>query len=286
MSTIILAKEGVFPITKDAEGRSLPQLPATGLAISGTIQGEGMLAGIPSLFIRLSGCNLQCMWSLNNGELSICDTSYASFNARETIKIDIADVVMLVKHNLGNMRHIVISGGEPMLQKKSLAQLCAQLKEIDNLHITLETNGTIFDADVARHIDLFSISPKLSNSNPNLEKQSGAGVQTQKSLFDHHNKTRVNIEALQQLLSFTHQNNKSVQLKFVVGRPNDATEIMEIFLNRLTHWNNDQVMIMPLGATPQQLKISIPIALEAAISNNWRIASRIHIDLFGAKTGT
>ncbi len=285
MNIITLAKEGVFPIRYDATGQLLPLNPATGLTHPGTVQGEGKLAGTPSLFIRLSGCNLQCMWRMENGTLSGCDTSYASFHAKEIMKKEVDEIVTLVQHNLGNMRHVVITGGEPLLQKVPLARLCHQLKEIPGLHLTMESNGSLFDETVAQEIDLFSISPKLSNSTPdddklrhfNLGHKSGSGV--------YHNKTRININALQSYIDFSNRHNKDLQLKFVVGHRTEDQEIESDFLNHLHNWRTDHVMIMPLGASPEQLQVSMPIALDMAIRHGWRYSHRIHMDVFGAKAG-
>ena len=285
MNTIILAKEGVFPITKDATGEPLANIPATGMNQSGTIQGEGKLAGVPSLFIRLSGCNLQCMWRLANGELSGCDTSYASYHAKETKKMEVDEIVALVKHNLGNMRHVVITGGEPLLQKTALAQLCRKLKEIPGLHLTMESNGSLFDEEVAKEIDLFSISPKLSNSSPDDDKLEHFNLGHKTGLCSHHNRTRINLGALQQMIDFVKAHQKDLQLKFVVGKSTDAQEIESDFLSHLKNWEAHHVMVMPLGGTPEQLKISMPIALDMAIGHGWRYTPRIHIDLFGAKAG-
>jgi 7-carboxy-7-deazaguanine synthase len=285
MKKIILAKEGVFPITKDGKGNALSHIPATGMPFSGTVQGEGMLAGIPSLFIRLSGCNLQCMWSMSNGEYSGCDTAYASFHAVETIKTDTQEVVDIVRHNLGNLRHVVITGGEPMLQKEAVADLCRMLKEFDGLHITMESNGTIFDPQAAQYIDLFSISPKLSNSNPDAAKLAHFNLREKPSIIDHHSRQRININAIQQFINFANDNGRDLQLKFVTGHRSDLQEIKEQFLTRLTGWNPRQILVMPLGGTREHLAISAPIALEMAITNGWRYAPRIHIDLFGSKSG-
>ena len=80
------------------------------------------------------------------------------------------DVVEIVKQNIGPLKYIVLSGGEPLLQKDALAKLCQKLKLELDVHLTLETNGTLFSEDVAKWIDLFSISPKLQNSEPSEEK--------------------------------------------------------------------------------------------------------------------
>lgn len=173
---ISLANEGVFPIVKDKEGQVLPKAPATGITVAGTIQGEGKLAGIPSLFIRFSSCNLRCIWQLPDGTYSRCDTPYASFDANGIQQITVDDVLALVKHNLGPIRHIVITGGEPLLQKDALIELAARLKSELQLHLTIETNGSIFNAQVAQQIDLFSISPKLANSTPNPAKLAALGL--------------------------------------------------------------------------------------------------------------
>lgn len=284
MSYLALANEGVFPITKDKDGQPLSELPATGFSFPGTIQGEGKLAGVPSLFIRLSGCNLRCIWSMPDGSFCRCDTPYASFAPERTFSMAIDDVIALVQQNLGAMKHVVITGGEPFLQHKALADLCLELKKIPQLHLSVETNGTLFSREVAQHIDLFSISPKLSNSNPTDEKITYYGLKPSGPL-SYHAQRRKNLPVLQKFIDFSRENNKDFQLKFVIGNHNDYLEINKEYLSELKNWNADDILLMPLGATMEELKKTSKMVLEMAIQNGWRYAPRVHIELFGSIAG-
>ncbi|MGB7582023.1 MAG: 7-carboxy-7-deazaguanine synthase QueE [Sedimentisphaerales bacterium] len=113
-----------------------------------SIQGEGLLAGTPSVFIRLAGCPVQCKW---------CDTQYA-WDANEGEELPIPEIINRIVH--WPCRFVVITGGEPMVNPQ-LPDLTRALKE-RNKHITIETAGIKFIAGLA--CDLMSVSPKLSNS--------------------------------------------------------------------------------------------------------------------------
>src|SRR5664279_5163899 len=115
-----------------------------------SIQGEGLLSGVPSLFIRVSGCNLRCRW---------CDTPYTSW-APEGEDWPLDRLLEWVK-GFPVYRHVVLTGGEPMLFP-AIVQLSKELREA-GLHITVETAGTVYQ-DV--ECDLMSLSPKLANSTP------------------------------------------------------------------------------------------------------------------------
>ncbi|WP_462317853.1 7-carboxy-7-deazaguanine synthase QueE [Marinilabilia sp.] len=284
MSKLVLANEGVFPITKDQNGQPLKDCPATGMSFSGTIQGEGKLAGVPSLFVRLASCNLRCMWALPNGSLCRCDTPYASFEAEQDLQLDTDVVFNLVKNNIGDLTHVVLTGGEPMLQHKAISVLAKRLKEELKLHLSIETNGTIFADDIARYIDLFSISPKLSNSDPNPEKLARYGLKTSGPL-NYHPQKRKNIEVLQKYVDYCNANGKEMQLKFVVGQKTDYREIKDEFLTPLHDLSPTDIMLMPLGATKDELAVTSKMVLEMAIQNGWRYAPRLHIDLFGPGAG-
>jgi len=284
MSKLVLANEGVFPITKDQFGQPLKECPATGMSISGTIQGEGKLAGVPSLFVRLASCNLRCMWSLPDGSFCRCDTPYASFEAEQDLQLNTDEVYDLIKNNIGDLNHLVLTGGEPMLQHKALSVLSKRLKDELKLHLSIETNGTLFAEDVAQYIDLFSISPKLSNSNPNSEKLTHYGLKPSGPL-SYHSQKRKNITVLQKFVDYCNESGKEMQLKFVVGQENDYQEIKDEFLAPINDLSPTDIMLMPLGATQKELAETSKMVLEMAIKNGWRYAPRLHIDLFGSKAG-
>src|SRR3954462_6680806 len=95
-----------------------------------SIQGEGKLAGVPSVFVRASGCNLRCVW---------CDTPYASWNP-EGENQSVADIVRQVE--AFGARPVVLTGGEPMIMPE-IEELCAVLKAKGH-HLTIETAATVF----------------------------------------------------------------------------------------------------------------------------------------------
>ena len=223
-----------------------------------SIQGEGKLAGVPSHFIRLSGCNLRCAW---------CDTPYASWNPEHDSRtID----ALLDDASRSGARHAVVTGGEPMIFKH-IDALCDGLRALA-MHTTIETAGTEF-RDVA--CDLMSISPKLSNSTPVNDPRDPTG-----EWATLHEQRRINLPALQALLNhYPHH-----QLKFVVASPADLTEIDDL-LARLTGWSPDDVLLMPEGVTPPTPEAKAWIT-QTCLARAWRYCPRLHIELFGNTRGT
>src|SRR5580700_4999185 len=159
-----------------------------------SIQGEGSLLGVPSIFIRTSGCNLRCCW---------CDTPYTSWQPQgEERSLD----QILEQISSYPARHAVVTGGEPMIAPE-IVPLTERLRS-RGLHITVETAGTVF-APVA--CDLMSISPKLANSTPE-------GI-----FHDRHEQLRLQPDVLRRLTR-----EYDYQLKFVVAQPSDLDEIQHM----------------------------------------------------------
>jgi 7-carboxy-7-deazaguanine synthase len=224
-----------------------------------SVQGEGKLAGVPSFFIRTSGCNLRCTW---------CDTPYASWNPERSIRsID----ELLDEVAASGTRHAVLTGGEPMMFP-SLEKLTHALRE-RHIHITIETAGTI-----SREVscDLMSISPKLSNSTPAKDDPRDPGG----SLRVMHEQRRINIPVLQQLLDRTPE----FQLKFVVSGPAELSEIEEL-LGLLRGWKPADVLLMPEGVTLPSQSTKHWVVAEC-MKRGFRYCPRLHLDLFGHTRGT
>ena len=299
---IKLVKNGIFPVTRTAGGQPAEHMPDTGFAIPGTLQGEGKLAGIPVLFIRTSGCNLRCTWTTPEGKVSICDTPYASHFPGEVDIMDTGEVVDMVRANLGPIKHVIISGGEPTLQPLPLVELSRYLKKELNVHITLETNGIIFIPELATHIDLFSISPKLKSSDPDVKKNRLLEYPVEQNYIRDHKKFRRNPDTLQKYITACihkcsyygdepastprRKSDKDFQLKFVITSESDIDEIRQDFLDHLSFVEPVDVLLMPVGGTPELLRESVQMTARLAIQHGFRYTPRLQIDLFGDRAGT
>jgi len=298
---ITLVKNGVFPITRDKHGEPLSYRPETGYDFPGTLQGEGKLAGIPVLFIRISGCNLRCMWETESGNINICDTPYSSCYPEEAEVWKIEDIISTINKNSQFVKHIVISGGEPTTQPIALVQLARQLKQKLGYHVTLETNGTIFIPELTNWIDMFSISPKLSSSEPTDRKVKKLKKPIDRSYLRDHKKFRRNIDAVQKYINSCMDMGsyyadkpdniqrrlqyKDFQLKFVISKQSDVDEIRRDFLDHLVFVEPEDIVLMPLGGSREFLSNTFFMTAEMAVKNGWRFTPRLHIDLFDDKPG-
>jgi len=215
-----------------------------------SIQGEGILAGVPSVFIRTSGCNLRCSW---------CDTPYTSWNPEgEDMSVEaILDRVF----ECPAARHVVVTGGEPMIAP-GIVELTRGLRERE-LHITIETAGTVFAPVVC---DLMSISPKLASSTPEGEFRV------------RHERLRMQPFVLRRLISAY-----DYQLKFVMSRQEDIHEVRNT-VNQIEA-NPSNVVLMPEGITPEALRDRSEWIIEYCKRFNYRYGPRLHVDIWGNRRG-
>jgi len=220
-----------------------------------SIQGEGRLIGIPSVFVRTAGCNLRCLW---------CDTPYTSWRPQgDEQKLDrILDQVRKYQAH-----HVVITGGEPFLAP-DLAELAAGLKRCGK-HITVETAATIFKPIAC---DLVSMSPKLANSTP-LIRQGGKFAAM-------HESRRLNMPVIRQFIK-----SRDYQLKFVVEERTDFEEIRGI-VNDLRGVDPARVLIMAQGTTRLQLRRKAKWLVECCKQHGYGYTPRLHIELFGNRRAT
>lgn len=224
-----------------------------------SVQGEGKLTGVPSFFVRASGCNLRCGW---------CDTPYASWNPEgPTVGVD-----EIVKRAVATpVRHAVLTGGEPMLFP-AMKDLAAGLRA-SGFHITIETAGTVYQELAC---DLMSVSPKLRNSTP----REGDARDPLGQWRERHESRRLDLEVLQRLMDAYPER----QLKFVVASEADLPEI-EGLLARLTGVAASDVMLMPEGVGLVEASRR-GWMVEACVQRGWRYCHRLHIELFGNRRGT
>lgn len=222
-----------------------------------SVQGEGSLTGQPSVFIRTAGCNLRCNW---------CDTDYASWNP-EGEEMTVEQVVNKVKSY--NCSYVVLTGGEPMIAK-DIHQLAEKLYK-NNLHITIETAGTVAPDNIRCH--LASISPKTSNSTPDNRLP--------ESWWKRHERDRFQPDILNQWLG-----RYPYQFKFVVSTPDDITEIQQLVHTVGSTIPPDKIFLMPEGVTVEQLDSKTDFLLDICRKYGYRYCDRLHIRLFGNKKGT
>jgi 7-carboxy-7-deazaguanine synthase len=215
-----------------------------------SVQGEGILAGVPSVFVRTSGCNLRCSW---------CDTPYTSWKP-EGAEYGIDAIVDQVTA-FPAARHVVITGGEPMIAS-GIVELSQRFRAL-GLHITFETAGTVF-APVA--CDLMSISPKLANSTPE-------GV-----FHDRHEQLRLQPEVLRRLTR-----EYDYQLKFVVARESDLAELQGIV--EMLGAPADKVILMPEGISSDVLSERGVWIAELCKKHGYRFGPRLHVYLYGNRRG-
>jgi 7-carboxy-7-deazaguanine synthase len=216
-----------------------------------SIQGEGKYAGTPAVFVRTTGCNLRCWF---------CDTPYTSWKPEG----EQASWEQVAERALAyDCPHIVITGGEPLLQPDVVA-LSRRLRQAE-CFVSFETAGTVYRPVAA---DLMSISPKLTNSRP-----------TDKRWGPRHDALRDNNEVMSRLIG-----EFDYQLKFVVDRTEDLQDI-DAYVARYPNIASERVYLMPQATTAEHLREKMLWLQAAAAERRWNVSPRLHIEWFGNVRG-
>jgi 7-carboxy-7-deazaguanine synthase len=218
-------------------------------------QGEGLLTGTPSVFVRTSGCNLRCWF---------CDTPYTSWRP-EGRDHSVDEILSQIEE--WETPHVVITGGEPMLFAE-LIPLTEALRA-RRRHITIETAGTLY-LPVA--CDLMSISPKLAGSAPD--------VHVDARWHHRHEQERHRPEVVRRLM-----HEYEYQLKFVIDEAADCGAVEE-YLVAIGIADRDRVLLMPQGTDRDELLARGEWLEPYCIERGYRYCPRMQIEWFGARRGT
>ena len=220
-----------------------------------SIQGEGLLTGVPSVFVRTSGCNLRCWF---------CDSEYTSWHV-EGESLSVEDVLDRVAGFPA--RHAVVTGGEPMIAP-GIEALTLGLRR-RGYHITIETAATVFKPV---ECDLASLSPKLASSTP-FEREGGR-------FAERHGRLRLRPDVIRAFMERC-----PYQLKFVIDRPSDLDEVRTL-LTGLPGVDPERVLLMPQGITAEEVRARGLWLVEECKRHGYRYCPRLHIDLYGNRRGT
>ena len=252
-----MAGEPIRSSAGEASGPGGPRLLVSRMAdgspeIFASVQGEGVSAGLPSTFVRLATCNLRCSW---------CDTAYTwdwtRFDKSEQVldtNADAVEAAVLARAP----RNVVITGGEPVIQRRAFEPLVRRLKD-RGFRFEVETNGTVVTGDLAGLIAQWNVSPKLRNSgNEGLE--------------------RLPEDSLREFASMP-----NAYFKFVVAEPDDLEEVEEIRARFAIP--SERTVLMPEGTTAAGLNARSPWLAEVCTERGYRFSSRLHSLIWGDKRG-
>ena len=217
-----------------------------------SIQGEGASAGTPSLFVRLATCNLRCAW---------CDTRYTwDWSAyrydQEVTRVAVDDVARRVLASAGT--HLVLTGGEPLLQQRALERLLGALAA--SHYVEVETNGTLApSATLAARVDQWNVSPKLGNSSEPRDRRI--------------------VRAALAAFAATGR----AWLKLVVENDRDGEEAAALAAE--LGWPKDRVLFMPQASTREALAERSPIVLRLAREHGFGTSPRLHVERWDGRRG-
>lgn len=254
-------------------------------------EGEGLWTGRLCAWMRTSTCNLSCAWTNSDGTVTLCDTPYTSHRpSRYSVTLQEAYNNLMV----AKTSYVSISGGEPSSQKLIINLI--NLLEESGKRVKVETNGTQFFESNAT---LISMSPKLMSSSSGLRTMSDPNYLKQDTnnflnttdfelqarhyarLNERHEALRYNLDSMKKFLEYYKDR---VAFKFVANNESDIQEILEKYVKPLDI-PSSQVWLMPQGITNEQLSEKAQWIIEECKKHGFNYADRLHIRIYGNKSG-
>ena len=221
--------------------------------IFSSIQGEGPHAGKPSVFLRTALCNLKCVW---------CDTKYTwdwdNYDySKEVHELPIEKVLEKIKEF--EPKHVVITGGEPLIQQNDIASLLSKLG--DDYFVEVETDCTIIpNSAMLEHVNHWNVSPKTSNSGNSRKARE-----------------------IPQCYDFFIKLENSV-FKFVIENETDLVEIDELITKYSIPKN--KILLMPQASTKDELNLKKEEIEKIAKAKGLLFSSRLQVERWGNQRGT
>ena len=217
-----------------------------------SIQGEGNNAGKPAVFLRTAECNLKCVW---------CDTKYTwdwkNYDySKEVNEMSIKEVRQSLEQF--RIRHLVITGGEPLMQQDDLAELLTFLKP--KFYVEVETNGTILPNNaLSVLVDQWNVSPKTKNSGNPLEMCEDNECYT---FFS---------------------KKKNCYFKYVVESDEDLIEINQL----ISKYNleKERVLLMTQAMTKEEILAKEKNVFTLSKKNSLGFSPRLHVMKWGSQRG-
>ena len=233
-----------------------------GPEIFASVQGEGPSMGMPVAFMRLSRCNLACVW---------CDTAYTwRFQGderphrggveydRKANQLSLPEDEVAARITALGQSRLVITGGEPLLQAPALGRLLELLPDVS---VEIETNGTTrAPAPLDIRIDQFNVSPKLAHSGNPAE-----------------------LALIPERLD-AYATDPRAWFKFVIAEPADVDEVLA--LRDRYRFRPGHVFLMAEGTDSETLREREKWLAPLCVRHGFRLSDRLHIHLFGDTRAT
>ena len=214
-------------------------------------QGEGPFIGTPSIFVRTHLCPVKCEW---------CDTPFTWDGSEKGEKLSHADLSKSLQNDYNGIRHIVWTGGEPLVQR----ELPYVIRELSDLGFTheIETSAALVPKNFDEWISVkanFNLSPKLMSARPKLEPDAAI---------------------LRRFYTLT----QSV-FKIVVADDLDLHEAVRL-IELVGNVDPQDVYLMPCGTTRQEIVDGLKWLMPKALDLGFKVTTRMHVTAFGDKRGT